>query len=233
METAEFLAAFASAPVREHILGIDGSARVATSAAEVASVLARQSDPDYRARDAEEIMLRKNWAATGALRKEDRPAALDLIGVASQLVFNTFVNGHLAHLEKHHDDLDLIYGVADAHNRAMLDFCSVDRRLLATAYVPLADFERSRVTAEGAIRDGFAGLLIPSQCPRSHSPSHTDLFPLWAMAEEAACRSCSTSAAAASCWTRCTSATACRCPRTSMVAPRTSARWTTWQFRPR
>jgi len=185
METAEFLAQFASTQVKDHILGIDGASRVASTASELESVLAKQADPDYRARDAEEIMLRKNWAATGALFKEDRPAALDMIGVASQLIFNTFVNGHLAHLEKHSDDLDLIYGVADAHNRAMLDFCSVDKRLLPTAYVPLADFDRTRATAAGAIADGFAGLLIPSQCPRTHSPSHTGLFPLWAMAEEA------------------------------------------------
>ncbi|MEQ8482741.1 MAG: amidohydrolase family protein [Pseudomonadales bacterium] len=185
METAEFLAAFATAPVKEHILGLDGTARVATSADELAAVLARHRDPDYRARDADEIMLRKNWAATGALFKEDRPKALDLIGVASQLVFNTFVNGHLAYLEKNSQDLDLIYGVADAHNRAMLDFCSVDRRLLATAYVPLADFARTRATAEMALENGFAALLIPSQCPRTHSPSHIDLFPLWALAEEA------------------------------------------------
>jgi predicted TIM-barrel fold metal-dependent hydrolase len=185
METAEFLAAFATAPVKEHILGIDGTARVATSADELAQVLARQADPDYRARDAEEIMLRKNWAATGALLKEDRPAALDMIGVASQLVFNTFVNGHMSSLERSSKDLDLIYGVAEAHNRAMQDFCSVDGRLLSTAYVPLADFDRTRAIAEAALRDGFAALLIPSQCPRTHSPSHTGLFPLWAMAEEA------------------------------------------------
>lgn len=185
METAEFLAEFASAAVKPHILGLDGTSRVATRADELQAVLKKQADPEYRARDGEEIMLRKNWAATGALFKADRPKALDLIGVTSQLVFNTFVNGHLAQLEKHSDDLDLIYGVADAHNRAMLDFCSVDRRLLATAYVPLADFDRTRATAEAAIRDGFAGLLIPSQCPRTHSPSHTGLFPLWAMTEEA------------------------------------------------
>jgi predicted TIM-barrel fold metal-dependent hydrolase len=67
----------------------------------------------------------------------------------------------------------------------MLDFCSVDRRLLATAYIPLADFARARVLAEQAIRDGFPALLVPSQCPRTHSPSHTGLFPVWAMAEEA------------------------------------------------
>lgn len=185
METAEFLAEFASERVKGHIMGIDGTGSVASSAAELEKILSRQRDPEYRARDADEIMLRKNWAATGALFKEDRPAALDLIGVASQLVFNTFVNGHLARLEKHSDDLDLIYGVADAHNRAMLDFCSVDARLLSTGYVPLADFERTRQAAETALRDGFSALLIPSQCPRTHSPSHTGLFPLWAMAEEA------------------------------------------------
>jgi predicted TIM-barrel fold metal-dependent hydrolase len=47
------------------------------------------------------------------------------------------------------------------------------------------DFERTRQAAEAALRDGFAALLIPSQCPRTHSQSHTGLLPLWAMAEEA------------------------------------------------
>jgi predicted TIM-barrel fold metal-dependent hydrolase len=100
-------------------------------------------------------------------------------------VFNTFVNGHMATLERTSSDLDLIYGVAEAHNRAMRDFCDVDPRLLPTAYVPLADFERTQKIAEQALSQGFAGLLIPSQCPRTHSPSHTGLFPLWAAAESA------------------------------------------------
>ena len=82
-------------------------------------------------------------------------------------------------------DLDLIYGTADAHNRAMLDFCSVDRRLLPTAYIPLADFARTQAIAERAVADGFSALLIPSACPRNHSPSHTGLFPLWSIAEDA------------------------------------------------
>ncbi len=185
LETAEFLAEFATADIKKHILGFDGSAAVATSAEKISDLLAQQADPDYRAADAAEIMLRKNWSATGAIFKEDRPAALDHIGVASQLIFNTFVNGHLAELEKHSEDLDLIYGFAAAHNRAMFDFCAVDKRLLPTAYVPLADFERAVAMAEEALQQGFAGLLIPSQCPRTHSPSHLSLFPIWAMAEEA------------------------------------------------
>jgi len=186
METAELLADAATERVRQHLLGFDGSAAVATSAKELERVLAQHRDPAYRAKDATEILLRKNWAATGAYFKQDRPRALDLLGFASQLVFNTFVNGHAAGLERTSDDLDLIYGVADAHNRAMFDFCAVDKRLLPTAYVPLADFERTRATAERAAADGFAALLIPSQCPRHHSPSHVGLEPLWTIAESAA-----------------------------------------------
>ena len=185
METAEFLAEFATTPIRDHLLGFDGSSRVATAQEELKTILSKQTDPDYRAQDAAEIMTRKNWAATGALFKADRPKALDLIGVASQLIFNTFINGHLATLESSSNDLDLIYGVAEAHNRAMLDFCSVDKRLLSTAYVPLADFARTEALARNCVQQGFNGLLIPSACPRTHSPSHTGLFPLWAIAEEA------------------------------------------------
>jgi len=186
METAEFLAEHASNDtIRRHVLGLDPSGLIATRAEQIKSVLARHGDPAYRAKDADEILTRKNWAATGALFKKDRPAALDHLGFASQLVFNTFVNGHMARLERTSRDLDLIYGVAETHNRAMLDFCSVDRRLLPTAYVPFADFERTRKIAEQCLEDGFAGLLIPSQCPRGHSPSHTGLFPLWRAAEEA------------------------------------------------
>jgi predicted TIM-barrel fold metal-dependent hydrolase len=185
METSELLAEFATGRVRDHILGIDASGSVATSAQGIRTTLDKHSDPEYRARDEEQIMLRKNWDATGALFKEDRPQALDHLGFASQLIFNTFFNGHMSHLEHTSDDVDLIYGLAETHNRTMFDFCSVDSRLLPTAYVPLADFDRALRIAQEATRDGFAGLLIPSACPRNHSPSHVGLFPLWRTAEEA------------------------------------------------
>ena len=32
---------------------------------------------------------------------------------------------------------------------------------------------------------GAKALMVPSWCPQNHSPSHIDLFPVWAMAEEA------------------------------------------------
>ena len=106
------------------------------------------------------------------------------MGVASQLVFNTFHNRRL-HDWEHGGDLELAYGVARAHNRGMLEFCSVDRRLLPTCYVPLADFERARAMARESLELGAAALLVASGCPRGHSPSHVALDPVWAVVQEA------------------------------------------------
>jgi predicted TIM-barrel fold metal-dependent hydrolase len=142
------------------------------------------ADPGYRADDESKLLLRKNWAATGSFIKEDRPQALDLLGFQSQLVFNTFVNGKLLAAERS-NDIDFAYGFARAHNRSMVDFCSVDTRLLATGYVPLRDFERSRAMAREVLEMGCKSILVPSGCPRGHSPSHTGLDPVWAQAEEA------------------------------------------------
>jgi uncharacterized protein len=144
----------------------------------------QHADPEFRARDADEIWLRKNWKATGSFIREDRPGALDLLGFASQLVFNTFENALLLNAE-HGDDLDFAYGLARAHNRSLIDFCSVDRRLLPVGYVPLADPERSAAFARETLELGASALLVPSACPRRHSPSHVGLDPVWAQAEEA------------------------------------------------
>jgi predicted TIM-barrel fold metal-dependent hydrolase len=144
----------------------------------------RRNDPADRAKAEAEIMIRKNWSAMGSFVKEDRSRALDLLGFRSQLVFNTFFNKYLVQVE-HGGDLDLAYGVARAHNRAMVDFCSVDARLLPVGYVPLADFARAKAMAAEAIALGCKALMIPSACPPGHSPSHIELFPVWATAQEA------------------------------------------------
>jgi predicted TIM-barrel fold metal-dependent hydrolase len=141
------------------------------------------SDAAFRARDEAEITLRKGFAALGAFAKEERPAAIDHLGVASQLVFTTGGLAPLAMSERS-GDLDEAYGVARAHNRAMIDFCSVDPRLLPVLYVPLVDIGRAIAMAGEAIEMGAAALMIPSACPRRHSPSHIGFDPLWARAQE-------------------------------------------------
>jgi uncharacterized protein len=144
----------------------------------------RHRSDEYRRPEAAEIMQRKNFAATGAFLPEDRGRALDLLGFSSQLVFNTFHNRRL-HDWEHSDDLELAHGTARAHNRGMLEFCAADARLLATCYVPLADFAMAAAMAQECIEDGAAALLVASGCPRGHSPSHVDLDPVWGAAAEA------------------------------------------------
>ncbi|MGI9602971.1 MAG: amidohydrolase family protein [Acidimicrobiales bacterium] len=162
----------------------DSDTQRADLEAAFAALADRHRGADYRAADEAEIMTRKNFAATGSFLPEDRGRAIDLLGVASQLVFNTFHNRRL-HDWEHGTDLDLAYGAARAHNRGLREFCSADRRLLPTAYIPLADFGRTAAMTTEALAAGAAALLIPSGCPATHSPSHRDLDPLWRQAEEA------------------------------------------------
>lgn len=185
METAEMIREHADPGVRERL---PRSFVAALSPGETDRLMdafrAKQADPAYRADDAAQILLRKNWAATGSFLKQDRPQALDLLGFESQLVFNTFVNQALLKAERG-SDVDFAYGFARAHNRAMVDFCSADRRLLATGYVPLRDFARATEMARETIALGARALLVPSGCPRGHAPSHPGLFPVWEQAVDA------------------------------------------------
>jgi predicted TIM-barrel fold metal-dependent hydrolase len=184
VETPDWLVPFADPGVRERLRPLFVASVKPGEHTMIDKLRARHRDPADRPRAEAEIMLRKNWSALGSFLKEDRPRALDLLGFSSQLVFNTFLNQYLNEAE-HSGDLDFAYGLARAHNRAQVDFCSVDRRLLAVGYVPLADFARARAMAEEAIAMGCKALLIASACPRGHSPSHTGLFPVWQVAQDA------------------------------------------------
>ena len=149
----------------------------------------RHRSDEFLADEAADVMNRKNFAATGSFLADDRPRALDYIGVDSQLMFNTFHNSRLYEWEQPDGtgrvDLDLAYGTARAHNRGMTEFCTVDARLLPTCYVPLADFDRAGAMATEALGMGAAALLVASGCPAGHSPSHRRLDRVWRQAEEA------------------------------------------------
>lgn len=184
METPDWLEPFTDPDLREKLPPVYVSTVKPGEDRLIDRFRAQHADPAYRAEDEASIMLRKNWAATGSFIKEDRPQALDLLGFDSQLIFTTFLNSKLLNAERG-DDLDYAYGFARAHNRAIVEFCSADARLLPTCYVPLRDFERSRAMAREVLDMGCKALLVPSGCPRGHSPSHSGLDPVWAQAEEA------------------------------------------------
>ena len=143
----------------------------------------KQQDPEFRAGAEANILLRKNYEALGAFRADDRPKTLDYLGFASQLVFTTAALSNFG-LEQM-GEVELAAEAARAHNRMMTEFCSADRRLLATGYVPLIDRKRAPEIAREAIRLGAKGLVVPSRHPPGFSPSHVELDPLWALAEEA------------------------------------------------
>ena len=137
----------------------------------------------YQEKNEEELMIQKNYDALGSFNSKDRSEALDLLGVQSKLVFPTSPNVWLESLE-HGDDIDMLYSVAEATNRAQIDFCSDDKRLLPVTYIPLANIDRSIEIAKLAIQSGSSALLIPWACPKNHSTSHIGFEPVWSMAEE-------------------------------------------------
>ena len=89
-----------------------------------ARLTARHHSHEYLDAEVAEIMDRKNFAATGSFLPEDRGRALDHLGFASQLVFNTFHNRRLRDWERS-GDRELLVGATRAHNRGMVEFLSL------------------------------------------------------------------------------------------------------------
>jgi predicted TIM-barrel fold metal-dependent hydrolase len=128
----------------------------------------------------------KHEPAAAVPAPEDHSHTLDQLGYDTQLIFNSNQHGTLLALEhRTSGDLDLVYGAARAHNRALVDFCSADSRLLPTGYLPLADPSTSVRFCTEVIDQGAAALLVASRCPLRDGPSHAGLEPVWTQAEEA------------------------------------------------
>jgi uncharacterized protein len=184
MEGPEWLLEYADPDVRDRLRRPFEPALAPGEDKRLAEVRRLHTDPAFRAEAPGNIMLRKNFLAHGSFARADRPDALDMLGFASQLVFNTFNNNALQQAE-HSGDVDLAYGMARAHNRAIVDFCSVDDRLLPVGYVPLADVDRAAAFAAEALAMGCKAMMVASACPPGHSPSHIGLDRVWAQAAEA------------------------------------------------
>ena len=101
--------------------------------------------------DAQELLLHKNYDALGAWDGNDRVTVLDRLGFNSQLIFTSLYLNALTTLDRG-DDEELSLGATRAHNRAIIDFCSADPRLLSTCWVPLASIERAIEIGRGARR---------------------------------------------------------------------------------
>lgn len=144
----------------------------------------RHASAEFRDRALENVLVQKQLNAIGAFRADDRKMVLDQLGFQKQLVFNTFSNQVLQEAEAG-GNLEKIRAMSRAHNRAIIDFCNQDHRLMAAGYVPLSDLEQADQIAEEAIKMGCAALIVTSACPPKHGPTHVGFEGLWARAAEA------------------------------------------------
>jgi predicted TIM-barrel fold metal-dependent hydrolase len=180
MELADFLDDFIDPTQRDRLRrrGMEALAPVLEDA--LASAEARRSDP-MRAAEAEDRLLDdKGWHAMGGFDPEERSRALDLFGFQSQLVFATFATSMFTG-----KDVERLYAGSAAQNRAMVNFCSVDERLLAVGFVPLVDPRRAAALAAEAIESGCAAVMVPSTAAGSLSPTHPELDQFWDVLSEA------------------------------------------------
>lgn len=192
MEEPGWLHAHADPDVREHLLppfGVD-----AEQTALVEEIMpGTDFDQVQKLSDAErirlaeqDVMQTKNYRALGSFRSEERPHALDLIGVEKQVVFATDsiayfdVNNTGVPLDRGTlNDPRVLYGGARAHNRGMAEFCKADDRLLATSYVPLDDPERSADLVSEALAFGCQAFNVPHSVPPERSWSHPEHDVVW------------------------------------------------------
>lgn len=178
MEVPGWLEGYADPGIRARLkplsTGLD-----ATLAAGIREAALVDSRP--RAAEAEAgFMSLKGWDGIGATDSAARSRALDLLGVAGQLVFPTF-----AVTQFMGDDLDLYYGGARALNRAMAAFCADDKRMVAVGTVPLEDPMSAVACAREAIREGCGAIWVPTKPPAERSPFHPDLDAFWETLVEA------------------------------------------------
>jgi predicted TIM-barrel fold metal-dependent hydrolase len=179
MELHDWLPQYADPGIRERIRPLALGAAGALAEQALADAERRRGDRGAAQALEANLMSAKGWSALGAFDPAERSRALDLLGVDRQLVFSTFAANQFAG-----GDLDLLYGGARAHNRAMAAFCSADPRLIAVGLVPWGDPDRARAEATQAIELGCGAVLVTSVPPRDRSPFHPDYHSFWALLEE-------------------------------------------------
>jgi predicted TIM-barrel fold metal-dependent hydrolase len=180
METSDWLIAYADPDVRDRIrpLHLGGAGKLADDAVRDAD--ARKAGQVTLDAIEDGLMIRKGWSAYGAFDAEERSHALDLLGFEKQLVFSTFAPTQFLD-----GDPELLYGGTRAHNRAMAEFCANDDRLIAVGFVPLDDPALAAEAVDDALAFGCDAILVPSNPPKTHSPTHPDLDPVWARLQDA------------------------------------------------
>jgi len=174
MELADFLDPYIDDEFRDRLKRHAVAALEPVLDAAVRKAETRRSDPQAAAEADERLLQDKGWNAIGAFDAEERKRALDLFGFEGQLVFATFATALFAGR-----DVDRLYAGASAQNKAIVDFCSHDERLLPVGYVPLVDPEKAHKAMVEAVELGCGAVMVPSTAAGDLAPTHPDLDPVW------------------------------------------------------
>jgi predicted TIM-barrel fold metal-dependent hydrolase len=125
----------------------------------------------------------KGYAALGAFNAGERTKALDMLGFSRQLVFASF--SELLAFDPGRAIEDR-YAACRAHNRAMAEFCSQDKRLYGVALLPLDVTALSLIELDHILSlERLKAVWVPHRACGGRSPGHTDLDPIWARLAEA------------------------------------------------
>ena len=145
---------------------------------------ARHASPEYRADEEAEIMARKNFAATGSFIRRGprpRPRSPRLLEPAASSTRSTThacttwnTTTPTSPTPPHAPTTEACSSSARPTRACCLRYTSRWPTRPAPSPPPRMPW-----------RKGAAALLIASGCPPGHSPSHIDLFGVWARAEEA------------------------------------------------
>ena len=180
MELADFLDDFVDPAFKDLLRDVTSDRLAALLTDAVTKAAARRTDAGAAKLAEDRLMQDKGWHAMGAFDPTERSRVLDLLGVEGQLVFATFATARFAG-----KDEDRLYAGSSAQNRAMVHFCSQDKRLLPVAYVPLVDPGRAITLAVEAVEAGCAAVMVPSTAAGTRGPTHPDLDGFWDVLSEA------------------------------------------------
>lgn len=189
MELPDFLRKFADPVIRDQLPLVDYGRSLVTD--EEVAVIVGNGAQHTKAHKQSLIALGdrmiqdvKEIQALGAFDKHDRVVAADMLGFMKQLVFSTH-SLHMPFSPSTKVSDELRYGGARAHNRHMVDFCSVDSRLMGVAAIPLENPDLAIAEVKWALDNGLEAMWIPHRLAGERSPTHIDFNPIWAMLQEA------------------------------------------------
>ena len=112
--------------------------------------------------------------ALGSFSGKERSLALDLLGFKRQVVFSSFCARLIFE-----SSMEVRYGAARAHNRAMAAFCDNDPRLIGVAMVPLDDPELALAEIKYAAELGLGAIWVAADAPGGRSPGHRAHDRIW------------------------------------------------------